>query len=90
MYGGKYTMKNMGLKGGNASLSPAPYPTSGGGKRKTARKARKARKAHKSPMRYHKRGGLSSQLVPLGLLTGLLSMGPKRKSRKSRSRKYRK
>ena len=83
MHTKKHTMKKGGLyKGGKcASLSPASYPTSGGGKRKTARKARK------SPKRHHKKGGLSSQLVPLGLLTGLLSMGPKRKSR---SRKYRK
>ena len=81
MYSKKHTMKNKAhLKGGKcASLSPAPYPpTSGGGKHKTARKSRK------SPKRHHKKGGLSSQLVPLGLLTGLLSMGPKRKSRKSR------
>ena len=75
----KHTKKNS-LKGGKcASLNPAPYPpTSGGGKRKTARKA------HKSPKRHSKKGGLSSQLVPLGLLAGLLSMRTKRKSRKSR------
>ena len=83
----KNTMKKTQKGGKCVPLNPASYTTSGGSKRKMARKSPK----RKLSKRHHKKGGLSSQLVPLGLLTGLLSMGPKRKSRKSRKhRKSRK
>ena len=80
----KKTMKKQ--KGGKC-MPLTPASITGGSKRKMARKSPK----RKLSKRHHKKGGLSSQLVPIGLLTGLLSMGPKRKSRKSKkSRKSRK
>lgn len=70
-------------KGGNCAtqMNPSPYPNNNtlvGGKRKSKRgKKKNARKTRK--------GGLSSQLVPLGFLASLLSLPKKgRKSHKKR------
>lgn len=79
-----------GGTGSKGPLSPAPFSSSpldlalgvSGGRKSR----RKHRKSHKKSRKSHKKGGLSSQLVPLGLLAGVLGLGPKKRHRR-RSRK---
>ena len=57
--------------------------------RKSHRRSRKShRRGRKSRRRHTKRGGLSSQLVPIGLVAGLLGMKSKKRKRHSRRHKY--
>ena len=69
----------------------------GGGKR---RRHRSRRGKHRTRRVSHRRsrgkrgtkrkGGLSSQLVPLGLLASLLAVGPKKRKHSRRKRKQKK
>ena len=57
--------------------------------RKSHRRGRKShRRGRKSRRRHTKRGGLSSQLVPIGLVAGLLGMKSKKRKKHSRRHKY--
>ena len=82
-----------GGTGSKGPLSPAPFSSSpldqvlgASGGRRSRRKHRKSRRKHR---KSHKKGGLSSQLVPLGLLAGVLGLGArKRHRRRSRRRSH--
>ena len=59
------------------------------GGRKSRRGGRKSRRGgRKSQCGHTKRGGLSSELVPIGLVAGLLGMKSKKRKRHSRRHKY--
>ena len=62
-------------RGGHQVLHPAPVSSTQNGVRRRRGK------------RHTKRGGLSSQLVPLGLLAGLLAVGSKRRAKRRAKRR---
>ena len=71
-------------RGGSGMKSLISAPVSGGGKKKRHTLRRRKRRGHKS-----RKGGLSRQLVSLGLLGSVLALGSKKHRRSHHRRSHR-